>query len=271
MIRAAPGHVLVGADADHLELRIITAVAQIKAYLDVFQDPNGDPHAMTASLMFGDSFKKLVRKSDQWTNLRKLGKGIAYASFYGSGDETVHSVVTSAEEDGKPVYPNLTVREVALMRRKWLGNIPEMKRWWDRTVDEYREQGYLVDPYWGRRRDFLDGEKFNELINFGIQSCGAHIIHDATFKLMDQIPFFKWGHGTGLINQCHDALVFEVPMDHEKYKGPDAEFKWCPPGCNCTANNVARMIKEAMNLEIKQLPGVRFSATPEIDMTWDKV
>ncbi len=271
MIRAAPGHVLVGADADHLELRIITAVAQIKAYLDVFQDPNGDPHAMTASLMFGDSFKKLVRKSDQWTNLRKLGKGIAYASFYGSGDETVHSVVTSAEEDGKPVYPNLTVREVALMRRKWLGNIPEMKRSWDRTVDEYREQGYLVDPYWGRRRDFLDGEKFNELINFGIQSAGAHIIHDATFKLMDQIPFFKWGHGTGLINQCHDALVFEVPMDHEKYKGPDAEFKWCPPGCNCTANNDARMIKEAMNLEIKQLPGVRFSARPEIDMTWDKV
>ncbi len=658
MVRAAPGHVLVGADADHLELRIITAVAQIKAYLEVFQDPKGDPHAMTASLMFGEAFTKLVRKSDQWTNLRKLGKGIAYASFYGSGDETVHSVVTSAEEDGKPVYPNLTVREVALMRRKWLGNIPEMKKWWDRTVDEYRDNGHLVDPVWGRRRDFLDGEKFNELINFGIQcvpgwsrvltkdgylpiesllgreviawtgkrwaparvipkgvkelyrvhtergmhftcddahkakfvgregyewrtlfdaaqggrfaldlarplefghpmaehdayaagywigdghsnreghdsysigftiaeskedpndtragqfmldkiqawaqargvelsvkndegcftgmvykggyewlksigadpawkahtkrvpdriwtaslqdrkdfirgyldadgyknpsdailinccqrdllqdvmilartvgiessidgpfkadtkgheafrlrlnsaqtynqlgwgapcklrtsplsntprfefqrvlpaleptchsdnvirsrlrhtpnpevsayvlnrmgiddiydhdkfvsassrricvpvytlsvddedhqyvaegiisknSAGAHIVHDATFKLIDQIPFFKWGPGTGLINQCHDALVFEVPMDHEKYKGDDAEFKWCPPNCKCTANKIARMIKEAMNVELKELPGVKFSATPEIDMTWDKV
>jgi hypothetical protein len=111
-------------------------------------------------------------------------------------------------------------------------------------------------------------------------SAGAHIIHDSTFDLLDAIPFGKWGHGTGLINQCHDAVVFEVPMDHEEFRPLDAkgvpdesqrEFKWCPPNCTCTANKVARLIKEAMNRSIPGLDGVTFSATPEIGLYWNEV
>jgi hypothetical protein len=111
-------------------------------------------------------------------------------------------------------------------------------------------------------------------------SAGAHIIHDSTFDLLDAIPFGKWGKGTGLINQCHDAVVFEVPMDHEEFRPLDdkgkpdedkREFKWCPPGCTCTANKVARMIKEAMNRKVPGLDGVVFSATPEIGLYWNEV
>jgi len=281
MISAQPGHVLVGADADQLELRIIASVAGMDKYLEVFRQ-GGDPHSLTATLMFGDNFSKAEPKSDPWTQLRTLAKGVKYASFYGSGDETVHGIVTSAERpDGSLMYPSLTVREIATIRRNWLKGIPQLKNWWDDTLETFRAQGYLVDPVWGRRRDFLDGEKFNELVNFPIQSAGAHIIHDSSFALLEAIPFGLWGPGTGAVCQVHDALYVEAPCPHERHeveKLPNGkpnekqrEFGWCPPGCQCPANWSARQLEQSMNRSIPALEAVTFSAKATIGRRWSDV
>ena len=271
MIKASPGHILVGADADQLELRIIASIAQIPIYLEAFAKGD-DPHSHTAAMMFGEHFTKLEKKSTQWKNLRTLAKGIKYASFYGSGDETVHGIVTSGEnEKGELLFPDLTLKQLRTIRRKWLGAIPQLPQWWDACLDYYRAYGYMKDPVWGRKRFFLNGEKFNEIVNFGPQSSGAHIIHEATFRILDAVPFFKWGKGTGLINQCHDALVFEVPYDHDKYEGDDQQFGWCKKGCNCTASVVANIIKSEMNVSVPGLPGVSFAAKPDIGMRWSEV
>jgi DNA polymerase I-like protein with 3'-5' exonuclease and polymerase domains/uracil-DNA glycosylase len=271
MVKAAPGHILVGADADQLELRIISSIAQIPIYLEAFAKGD-DPHSHTAAMMFGEHFTKLEKKSTQWKNLRTLAKGIKYASFYGSGDETVHGIVTSAEnEKGELLFPDLTLKQLRTIRRKWLNAIPQLPAWWDACLDYYRRHGCMRDPVWGRRRDFLDGEKFNEIVNFGPQSSGAHIIHEATFRILQEIPFEKWGKGTGLINQCHDALVFEVPYDHDQYTGEDSQYGWCKKGCNCTASMVANLIKREMNVAVPGLPGVMFAAKPDIAMRWSEV
>ncbi len=281
MVVAQPGCVLVGADADQLELRIITAVAQIAVYLEAFAQGK-DPHAMTASLMFGKAFDALEPKSEQWDKLRKIAKGIKYASFYGSGDETVHNLVTSAEDDeGNLLYPDLSVREIATLRRRWLDGIPELPRWWNDCLDEYRNSGFVLDPVWLRRRDFLDGEKFNEIVNFPIQSAGSAIIHESTFDLLKVIPFGKWGAGTGLIAQVHDALYVEAPCDHPQHEVPklangkpdekQREFGWCPIGCTCEANWAAREIEKAMNRSITGLDGVPFKAKAKIGERWSDV
>ena len=251
MIVPAPGNVIVGADADQLELRIIAAVAGIGLYLDVF-DEGGDPHAMTASLMFGKDFDRLEPKTEQWDKLRKIAKSIKYASFYGSGDETVHNLVTSAEDaDGKLLYPDLTLREIATLRRRWLKGIPQLANWWEDTLEQFRHSGFIIDPVLGRRRDFLDGENMNEIVNFPIQSAGAHIIHLSTFDLVKEIPFEKWGPGTGLIAQVHDALYVECP---------ESEAAW-----------VADCIKHHMNRVVPGLPGVTFSAKPKVGRHWGEV
>jgi DNA polymerase-1 len=251
LIIPAPGNVIVGADADQLELRIITAIAQIRIYLEAFAAKK-DPHAMTASLMFGAKFDALQPKSDMWDKLRKIAKGIKYASFYGSGDETVHNLVTSAEdENGNLMYPDLTLREVATLKRNWLKGIPELPKWWDKTVEGFREKGYVRDPVWGRQRDFLDGEAFNEIVNHPIQSAGAHIIHESTFDLLQDIPFGKWGPNTGLISQVHDALYVECP---------ESEAEW-----------VEKMLKKHMNRAVWGLDGVEFAAKPKTGKTWADV
>ena len=281
MVVAQPGCVLIGADADQLELRIIASIAKMDRYLEVFA-AGGDPHALTASLMFGANFDNAEPQGDQWTKLRNLAKGIKYASFYGSGDETVHGIVTSAEDkEGNLLYPNLTVREVATLRRNWLKGIPQLSRWWDETLEDYRARGHLTDPVWGRRRDFLDGENFNEIVNFRVQSAGAHIIHESTFDLLADIPFRKWGPGTGLVCQVHDALYVEAPCPHPRHeveKLPNGkpneklrEFSWCPPGCQCEANWAARRLEKAMNRDIPGLDGVTFKAKAKIGLRWSDV
>jgi hypothetical protein len=194
----------------------------------------------------------------------------------------VHGIVTSAEDkQGNLIYPDLSVREIATIRTAWLKGIPELPRWWEDTLSQFRDQGYIADPVLGRRRDFLDGEAFNECVNFPIQSAGAHIVHLATFDLVDSIPFGLWGHGTGLVCQVHDAVYVEAPCGHGEHQVPKLangkpdeslrEFGWCPPGCTCPANWAAREIEKAFNRDVPGIQGVSFSAKARIGQRWSDV
>jgi DNA polymerase I-like protein with 3'-5' exonuclease and polymerase domains len=70
----------------------------------------------------------------------------------------------------------------------------------------------------------------------------------ATLALVDQVGCEYAGPGTGLINQCHDALVLEVP----EYDAP----------------RVARILTDAMTQTFDALPGVRFTGTANIAGNW---
>jgi DNA polymerase I-like protein with 3'-5' exonuclease and polymerase domains len=104
----------------------------------------------------------------------------------------------------------------------------------------------------GRRRWFLDGENLNEMVNFPIQGAGASLIAKSMLELRERVPPGIWGPHTGLINQCHDALVLECP-DEE------------------TARLGGRLLEECMNQIAPGLPGVTFSATAAIGRTWKEV
>ena len=97
----------------------------------------------------------------------------------------------------------------------------------------------------------------------------------AIFKVADQIPFNAWGPGTGIINQCHDSIVVECPIDGaylEEYETPDGKTKkrWVAPEGSIPWQ-VANIIEEAMNGEHPGFPGVRFTAAADIGMTWAEV
>jgi hypothetical protein len=137
---------------------------------------------------------------------------------------------------------------------------------------EFRRQHYLAEPIFGLRRDFLDGEEPNEIANYKAQSGGSALVHLATEIIMRELPKY----GARLVQQGHDSLVSEVPKDHERYKPregePPAEFGYCPPGCGCRANKVARMKEEAMTVDGAKwgLP-VRFAGESKIGNNWKEV
>tara|TARA_R100001082_G_scaffold104280_1_gene75528 strand:- start:32029 stop:32508 length:480 start_codon:yes stop_codon:yes gene_type:complete len=104
---------------------------------------------------------------------------------------------------------------------------PEIPAWWNGVRHIYRKQGFVADSVWGRRRDFRGEEKLNEMVNHPIQAGGAAIVHESMLELVtgkpgnasescltDFTPIpFDFINRTGLVNQCHDSLLFEVPED----------------------------------------------------------
>ena len=273
LVTAAPGHVLVGADADQIELRIAASRWKCQLYLDAFA-AGADPHSMTALAVFGDRF----RDADGWPEgdriflpgfpsgvpkngskfrgnadkLRKLAKGVQYASQYKGSVETVQRLLQQTEDDaGELTYLHLTLREVRAMHQAWLNGAREFERGWDAEIESYRANGYIAGPVDGRRRDCLDGENPNEIVNFPIQSSAAALINAAMIQITSEIPLYKWGPGTGLLTQTHDSLVVE-----------------CPPEA---AAWVAEVIEAAMNCEHPTLPGVKFTASADTGRTWKEV
>lgn len=287
LVTAAPGNVLVAADMDQLELRVAASLWQIQKYLKAFAEGK-DPHSMTAFMIFAEEFclaagvdpenfsrpGHLVGKcykdgrfegSGEAKQLRTLAKTTQFAFQYMASVETGHKVIQKTEipavdpETKKPrddgttdlPYAQLALRRVREMREKWIREAPEYERGWNKEISEFRRQGYLRDPVHGRRRDFLDGEDVNALVNFKVQCAASSVVNDAMTELFEVIPEEKWGPGTGIICQVHDQIVVECP---------EKEAEW-----------VQDRLKEVTNREYRTLPGVKLSATPKIGKNWKEV
>ena len=269
MVCAQPGNVLVGADADQLELRIAASRWESQKYLQAFED-GLDPHSsVTAHAIFGERFEKAAIECGAgpypWKTgtkfkgtaktLRNLAKTVQYASQFKGSVETVHRVITQTEIDNGDgttnlPYLNMGLKEVRLMHQKWCENA-QFDIGWQTEIETWRNYGFLEEPIMGRRRYFEDGENPNELVNFPIQGAGASLMNIAIIDLAERIPINKWGEGTGIINQCHDAIIVECPK---------SEAEW-----------VHAQIEDAMNLEHESLPGVKITAEADIGHRWSEV
>jgi uracil-DNA glycosylase family 4 len=299
MITAAPGHVLIGADMDQLELRIAAARWEVELYLRAFLEGK-DPHSMTAYAVFGDQFCKAAgidpacfasngrligtdfdetgkfKGTGESKKLRDLSKAVQYASQYMAKVETVHKLIQKTEVENKDgttdlPYARLPLRQVREMHSNWLKGAPQFEQGWEKEINTFRRQGYLSEPITGRRRDFLDGESPNEIVNFNVQSTAAGLMNLSLVKLAEEIPFEKWGPGTGIINQCHDAIVIEVPADGCSYSYDENGKKKWDISKDSIAYKTARLLEECLRAEHASMPGVVFTASSDIELSWDKV
>jgi DNA polymerase I-like protein with 3'-5' exonuclease and polymerase domains len=250
MIVAGPGNVLVGCDEAQLELRMVAGLAHAAVYCEAFARSE-DPHHALCLDFFGDKFTSA--SDSQKKALRVFAKQFTYSSIYHAGDETVHDTLASSEdEEGRLLYPDLTLRETSAFHDKWLRRNPEIETWWNDVLEEWRKNHCLVEPILGLKVDFLDGEDPSKMINFKCQSGGAALVHLATFKALEQIPFAAWGPGTGIITQTHDSLVVECPES----EGP----------------RVKAILEEAMRMDGRAYGlDVPFLGEPTIGKTWKDV
>lgn len=279
-----PGRVLIAADMDQLELRFAAALAGAARYLEVFNS-GGDPHAVTCEMLYGAMFTNASEGDKK--RLRDFAKRFSYAVLYRAAVETVHETLASSENDaGELVFPWLTLRETRTFHEKWLAANPEIERWWERDLDEYKRQGYLLEPVLGWRRDFLDGEDENEIANFKCQAGGSAIVHLGNLEFIKHVPFERWGPGTGQIQQGHDAIMAEVlathpprslkkkkdgSLDLDRFGMPKVD-KWCDKGCKCVTAQSVGVLGESMTIDGSRfgLP-VRFTAAAKAGFRWTEV
>lgn len=246
MYTAAPGHILAGADMDQIHLRIIAALWGIVRYQEVFA-MGGDPHAMSAFVIFGEEFKQAKgfpggvwkgevfipngqgKWSGQAKNLRQIAKTFIYAFAYGAELDTIYQVLIKAEDafgrlvfKEKPGAKQTFRSKVEAMRAKTLAGMPEFEAGWAMEMELAVSNGqmtgeppWLADPLAGIRRDFLgglgDAAEKNEVRNFRVLTTEAVIMHMRERELLAEMPFQKYGPGTGMIIQVHDSISIELP------------------------------------------------------------
>ena len=274
-----PGHVFVGADADQLELRYIAEESGADRLIEII-NTGLDPHNETMEIVYGKGIWDLEGAPEERTqkgkgtfkSTRGVTKNVRYAWQYAASVPTIHEQVISVEDEaGSLIYSHLTHRDIRDVVHGLKRADPEIPKWWDSVRNRYRREGFIADSLWGRRRYFRDEEKINELVNHPIQTGGASIIHEAMLELVLGTPGkgtvstqstdvsillrgalpFNFEARTGLVNQCHDSLMFEVPED----KGEE----------------VAELLQAAMTRKRREGARLVYTAEAEVGQSWLEV
>ena len=228
------GYVLVGADMDQLEYRVIAeeadAVNSIK-----WINSGLDPHNETMEIIYGKDVWKLAgapksrkKKGDQdFKATRDITKNVRYAWQYWAAPKRIWEQVVSVEDAaGNLIYAHLSLQDIRQVVNG-LGNAdPEIPLWWRKIEALFRRQGFIEDSLWGRRRYFQGEDNVNERVNHGIQSAGCVIVNEAMIELMyGPQKWFSTAATTPpgqtiptswLVNHGHDALYLEVPLANQK-------------------------------------------------------
>lgn len=199
----APGHELLVADYNQIELRCIAHLAEDPGLIAAFE-ARTDIHNATAARVFGVDPKAVTL--DQRSKAKMVSYGLAYGmEAYGLGQRL-----------------NIPTADAEVILRAYYEAFPRVKAYMDRTVNEARQRGY-TETLFGRRRPIpeLSSPNFRirqagerQAMNAGIQGLAADIFKVALVQLDHALE--TGGFASRLILQVHDEVLVEVPYDEHE-------------------------------------------------------
>ena len=203
---AEKDNILISADYNQIEMRILADIADVKALKKAFQNKQ-DIHSLTASQVFGASIDKVTE------DLRRKAKAINFGIIYG------------ITQYGLAKQISVSNQEALDFINAYFKKFPEIKEYMNSTIKVCRRQGYVTNIF-GRRihlRGINDKNfsvrSFQEraAINAPIQGSAADIIRLAMIKI-DKLLEDKKDKAKMLL-QIHDELIFEcLKKDENKIK-----------------------------------------------------
>ncbi len=201
---AKKDHVLISADYNQIEMRILADLADVKGLKKAFKN-NEDIHSLTASQIFNVDIKKV--NQDQ----RRKAKAINFGIIYG------------ISQYGLAKQINVTNHEAEEFLNAYFLKFPEIKIYMDRTIKFCRKSGF-VNNIFGRRSHFINinDKNYNirnfqerAAINAPIQGSAAEIMRLAMIRLDKKLNDQK-NQKTKMLLQIHDELIFETPKEEVK-------------------------------------------------------
>ena len=201
---AKKDHVLISADYNQIEMRILADLADVKGLKKAFKN-NEDIHSLTASQIFNVDIKKV--NQDQ----RRKAKAINFGIIYG------------ISQYGLAKQINVTNHEAEEFLNAYFLKFPEIKIYMDRTIKFCRKSGF-VNNIFGRRSHFINinDKNYNirnfqerAAINAPIQGSAAEIMRLAMIRLDKKLSDQK-NQNTKMLLQIHDELIFETPKEEAK-------------------------------------------------------
>jgi len=202
---ADTGNILISADYNQIEMRILADMADVKELKKAFKN-NEDIHNLTASQVFNVPIDKVNEE------LRRKAKAINFGIIYG------------ITQYGLAKQISVSNHEALDFINAYFKKFPEIKDYMNSTIKSCRTKGY-VNNIFGRRihlRGINDKNfsvrSFQEraAINAPIQGSAADIIRLAMIKL-DQLIETDKKFKTKMLLQIHDELIFECSQDDKDY------------------------------------------------------
>ena len=202
---ADKGNVLISADYNQIEMRILADLAEVKELKKAFKN-NEDIHSLTASQVFNVS----INKVDE--NLRRNAKAINFGIIYG------------ITQYGLAKQISVSNQEALDFINAYFKKFPEIKEYMNSTIKFCRTHGY-VNNIFGRRIHMrgINDKNFNvrsfqerAAINAPIQGSAADIIRLAMIKIDELISIDK-KLKTRMLLQIHDELIFECLEKDKNY------------------------------------------------------
>ena len=201
---AEKDHILISADYNQIEMRILADLADVKELKKAFKN-NEDIHSLTASQIFDVDLKKV--SEDQ----RRKAKAINFGIIYG------------ISQYGLAKQINVSNFEAEEFLNAYFGKFPEIKVYMDETIKFCRKSGF-VNNIFGRRSHFMsindknyNVRNFQEraAINAPIQGSASEIMRLAMIRLSKKLKEQKI-QNTKMLLQIHDELIFETPKNDSK-------------------------------------------------------
>ncbi len=201
---AEKDHILISADYNQIEMRILADLANVKELKKAFKK-NEDIHSLTASQIFNVNIAKV--NQDQ----RRKAKAINFGIIYG------------ISQYGLAKQINVSNYEAEEFLNSYFAKFPEIKNYMDQTIKFCRKSGF-VNNIFGRKSHFLsiNDKNYNirnfqerAAINAPIQGSASEIMRLAMIRLEKRLNEQK-NKKTKILLQIHDELIFEAPKDDKK-------------------------------------------------------
>jgi len=202
---AGKKNVLISADYNQIEMRILADMADVKELKKAFKN-NEDIHSLTASQVFNVPINKVN------DDLRRKAKTINFGIIYG------------ITQYGLAKQISVSNQEALDFINAYFKKFPQIKDYMNSTISACRKQGYVSNIF-GRRihlRGINDKNfsirSFQEraAINAPIQGSAADIIRLAMIKINQLIEEDKKLQ-TKMLLQIHDELIFECSEKDKEY------------------------------------------------------
>jgi DNA polymerase-1 len=198
----SPGHRLLVADYDQIELRVIAHLAADPGLITAFAEER-DIHRTTAARVFGVPAEEVTAPQ------RNRAKMVSYGLAYGM------------EAFGLAQRLSIETAEAQEILDAYFSAFPSVRAHMEQTVTEARSKGY-TETLFGRRRSLPDLHSPNrnlrmaaerQAMNAGIQGLAADLFKVALVRLDTALEDQKLG--ARLVLQVHDEVLLEVPESEE--------------------------------------------------------
>lgn len=213
------GEVLIGADYQQLELRIVAEICGDPQLIDDLQEGRPD----FFSVLMPSAYPKLFRTLDDVWDM-KADEPIRYKELRNTIKPVVHGTNYNRQAKAIAKQLNITQQEAQAIQNAYYRRYPKIRDWQERTLDFVK--GTRIDPIWNLRglwttfgRRFQQGvlikEKDWSVKNAALaqvpQSTGSDICLSAALDLHHNVLHL---FDARIVNLHHDAIYVIAPERH---------------------------------------------------------